>query len=622
MRQPKTLTMLAAVITLVFLPSALHAQADWPVYGRDSGGRRYSTLNEITPKNVTRLKLAWQYAVDPDTGTAIPPPGAGQASEATPIVVKGVLYTGTAKHTVVAIEGDTGKVLWQYDLEKAGAPRRGVSYWPGDKQNAPRIFVGTQDGRLIALNAATGQPAPGFAKEGILDLREGVTEKYPKVAYRMSSPGAIYRNLIVTGAQGMEDDPGGPYMDVRAWDVRTGKLMWTFHPLPRPGEDGADTWPKDAWIGNGSPAAWGPMAIDEVRGLAYLPMGQPAPQYYGGGRPGQNLYSSSIVALDINSGTVRWYFQLTHHDVWDYDAAVAPAFIDIVRGAKKIATVVAVSKTSMMFFLDRDTGKSIYPVEERPVPQSDTPGEKTWPTQPFSTKPGPLARLSIKPDETFTGEPEHEKFCRDLVAKIGGIHNYGPFTPYSSSEYRVIFPGQVGGVNFGGVAIDQKLGLVFVNSQDLAGLGRLDKSPEGDLVAYRRSTPLPGKGTFYSRFWDPDTRLPCQPPPWAHLTAVNANTGKIAWNVPLGTNDILDAKGMHNTGSIGQGGPIVTAGGLLFIAATGDKRFRAFDEQSGKMLWETKLDSEGHSTPLTYLGKNGRQYVVIVSSGVNAFAIE
>jgi quinoprotein glucose dehydrogenase len=235
-------------------------------------------------------------------------------------------------------------------------------------------------------------------------------------------------------------------------------------------------------------------------------------------------------------------------------------------------------------------------------------------------KPPPLARLGIKPDEIFTGEPEHEKFCRDLVAKIGGLHNEGPYTPYSSKEIRVLFPGQQGGANYGGVSIDPKLGYVFVNTRDVAGMGRLDKTPEGDKVAYRRFSPL-GAGSFFSRFWDPATQLPCQQPPWAHLSAVNANTGEIAWRVPLGTSDELEAKGIHNTGAFGQGGSITTAGGLVFIAGTIDKRFRAFDSRTGKMLWEAKLDSEGHTSPMTYLGRNGKQYVVIVSSGLNAFAL-
>jgi glucose dehydrogenase len=274
-----------------------------------------------------------------------------------------------------------------------------------------------------------------------------------------------------------------------------------------------------------------------------------------------------------------------------------------------------------MFFLDRETGKSIYPTEERPVPQSDIPGEHSWPTQPFPLKPPPLARQGMRPDEIFTGEPEHEKFCRDLADKIGGIHSYGSYTPYSSQEYRVIFPGQQGGPNYGGVSVDPRLAYVFVNSRDVAGMGRMDKMPATDKVAYRRSSPL-GPGSVNARFWDPNKQMPCQQPPWAQLMAVNANTGDIAWRVPLGTSEEMEAKGIHHTGAFGQGGPTATAGGLVFIAGTIDKHFRAFDSRTGKILWEEKLDSEGHTSPMTYLGRNGKQYVVIVSSGVNAFALE
>jgi len=618
----RAMKILASILLVCLLVSGLYGQGDWPAYAYSQAGQRYSPLTQINAKTVSKLKLAWQYGVDPRGIDLNPATRALTATEAVPIMAAGLLYTPTVQHTIVALEPETGKEVWKYDLgNKVGAPLRGVSYWPGDKENPALVFAGTSDGKLIALNAKTGTLSSKFGKDGAVDLRAGVTEKFPDANYHMSSPGAIYRNLIITGAQGKEDDPDGPAMDVRAWDVRTGKLFWTFHTIPHPGEPGYQTWPKDNWIAAGSPANWGAATVDEQRGLVFLPIGQPASQYYGGARNGQNLYSSSIVALDANTGKVRWYFQLTHHDVWDYDAEAAPSLMNITRSGKTVPVVVAVSKPGLMFFLDRENGKSIYPVEERPVPQSDVPGEETWPTQPFPVKPPPLARLSIKTDEVFTGEPEHEKFCRDLVAKIGGVHNEGPYTPYSSGEIRIIFPGQQGGPNYGGVSVDPKLGYVFVNSRNVAGLGRLDKTKEGDQVAYRRFSPL-GQGSFYSRFWNPATQLPCQQPPWAELMAVNANTGDIVWRVPLGTSDELEAKGIHNTGAFGQGGSIATGGGLVFIAGTIDKRFRAFESQSGKLLWETKLDAEGHTNPMTFMGRNGKQYVVIVSSGISAFALE
>jgi glucose dehydrogenase len=609
---------LAAVLLAGLFAPVAYCQTDWPAYGYDQSGQRYSPLKQIDTANVSKLRKAWQYGISSDAANAATqgPP----ATEAVPIMVDGMLYTPTVNHAIVALEPESGEEIWKYDLSKANATLRGLTYWPGDKDNPPAILAGTSEGRLIALNARTGKLVPGFGKEGVVDLRVGVTEKFPTAPYHMSSPGVIYNNLIITGAQGKEDDPDGPAMDVRAWDLRTGKLVWTFHTIPHPGETGYETWPKDNWMAAGSPANWGAATVDAQRGLVFLPIGQPAAQYYGGARHGQNLFSSSIVALDANTGKVRWYFQLTHHDLWDYDAEAAPSLMEVIRDGKKIPVVVALSKPGLMFFLNRETGKSLYAWEERPVPQSDVPGEQSSPTQPFPVKPPPLARQGMKPDEVFTGEPEHEKFCRDLVAQIGGIHNEGAYTPYSSKEFRVIFPGQQGGPNYGGVSVDPTLGYVFVNSRNVGGMGRLDKSPDGDQVAYRRYSPL-GKGSFNARFWDPDTELPCQQPPWAELMAVNANTGDIAWRVPFGTSDELEAKGIHNTGAFGQGGSIATAGGLVFIAGTIDKRIRGFESRSGKLLWEAKLDAEGHTNPMTYMGRNGKQYVVIVTSGINAFAL-
>src|SRR6202162_2653350 len=610
---------LAAVFLAGLFAPVAYCQTDWPAYGYDQSGQRFSPLKQIDTANVSKLRKAWQYGITSDAANAATqgPP----ATEAVPIMVDGMLYTPTVNHAIVALEPESGEEIWKYDLSKANATLRGLTYWPGGKDNPPAILAGTSEGRLIALNAKTGKLVPGFGKEGVVDLRAGVTEKFPTAPYHMSSPGVIYNNLIITGAQGKEDDPDGPAMDVRAWDLRTGKLVWTFHTIPHPGEAGYETWPKDNWMAAGSPANWGAATVDAERGLLFWPIGRPAAQYYGRARHGQNLFSSSIVALDANTGKVRWYFQLTHHDVWDYDAEAAPSLMDVIRDGKKIPVVVALSKPGLMFFLNRETGKSVYPWEERPVPQSDVPGEQSSPTQTSPVKPPPLARQGMKPDEVFTGEPEHEKFCRDLVAQIGGIHNEGAYTPYSSKEIRVIFPGQQGGPNYGGVSVDPTLGYVFVNSRNVGGMGRLDKTPDGDQVAYRRFSPL-GKGSFNARFWDPDTEMPCQQPPWAELMAVNANTGDIAWRVPLGTSDELEAKGIHNTGAFGQGGSIATAGGLVFIAGTNDKRIRGFESRTGKLLWEAKLDTEGHTNPMTYTGRNGKQYVVIVSSGVNAFALE
>ncbi len=599
------------VLMPVILSLPLAAQTDWPVYGHDSHGLRYSPLQQINRDNVKSLKPAWTHGLKPGTKLEFAPP-----TEVTPIVAGGLLYYPTLDGTVVALEPETGKEVWSADLGVA-VSRRGVTYWAGDRQNTARVIVGTNDGQMVALDAKAGTKIPGFGNEGSVNLRAGVADNFPRMGYHMTTPGAVFKNLIVTGAQGQENEIKGPLQDVRAWDVRTGKLVWTFHPNPHTGEPGVETWPEGSWVDAGSPAVWGAMAVDEARGLLYLPVGQPAPQYYGGSRPGTNLYSSSLVALDAATGKLRWHFQITHHDIWDYDYSAMPSLFDVRRNGRTIPAVAVISKASLLFILNRETGEPVYPVEERPVAQSDVPGEATSPTQPFPSRPEPLARQSIAPDEIFTGEPEHEKFCRDLVEKIGGIHNYGPYTPYSDKEYRLIFPGQVGGLNFGGVSVNPDLGYIFVNTIDEAGMGILKK--EGDT--YNRSSPL-GVGTFYSRFWDPAKQWPCQPTPWAHLVAVDASTGNIAWKVTLGSEPELEAKGLHNTGSVGAGGSMATGGGLVFIGATNDKQFRAFDARTGQVLWQTTLDYGANATPITYMGRDGKQYVAIISSGLNAFALE
>jgi quinoprotein glucose dehydrogenase len=375
---------LKAFVIACIAGASLYAQtasrsAEWTTYSGGAEGQRYSPLSQINTKNVSGLRLAWQYGVP---GAGVPVKSVGR-SQAIPIFVRGVLYTSTAQRTIVALNPATGDEIWKYELEKGGAPNRGVAYWAGEGRLSARILAGTSDGRLLALDAGTGKPVAAFGDQGAIDLRVGVAEKFPKMPYSMASPGIVYRNLIITGAQGQEDNPEGPAMDVRAWDVRTGKLIWTFHTIPHPGELGYETWPEGYWMTAGSPANWGFGSVDAERGLIFLPIGQPASQYYGGHRAQQNLYSSSVVALDANTGRVRWHFQLTHHDVWDYDNAATPALVDVVRDGRRVPAIVTVAKSGLMFFLERETGKPIYPVDERPVPHSDIPGEETWPTQPF-----------------------------------------------------------------------------------------------------------------------------------------------------------------------------------------------------------------------------------------------
>jgi len=607
----------ATLALAAFATPGIYCQTDWPAYGHDQTGQRYSPLTQISTKNVAKLKLAWQYGIDASGNDLNSANRALAGTEAVPIMAGGLLYTPTAKHTVVALEPETGKEVWKFELGRVGAPLRGVTYWQGDKDIPAEILLGTSDGRLIALNAKTGKPVPGFGNEGTVNLRIGVAEKFPDAPYHMGSPGALYRGLIITGAQGQEDNPDGPAMDVRAWDMRTGKLVWTFHTLPRPGEPGYETWPKDNWISGGSPAHWGAATIDAQRGLVFLPVGQPAAQYYGGAREGQNLYSSSIVALDAATGKVRWYFQLTHHDMWDYDAEAAPALIDVIRDGKKIPAVVAISKPGLMFFLDRDTGKSIYPMEERAVPQSDIPGEHSWPTQPFPMKPPPLARTRYQASDLVSAAettPEHVRACQELIEKNGGVSNAGPFTPWgyradgASMKSTLVFPGGLGGSNWGGTAYDRQTGFLLAATQDVGALGWVEKAKDGSPVPYDKASL---DRTFDVRM--PGGSWPCQKPPWGQLIAINTSTGDFAWQRTLGVTDQLpEAK--QNTGRPVLAGPIVTASGLIFIGSTDDNRFRALDAKTGREVWVAKLERRGNADPITYADRNGKQYVAIVAT--------
>ncbi len=604
------------LLLLALLAMSAPAQDDWPVYGHDPGGMRYSVLDQINTKNVSRLKRAWTY----HTGEVAPGPAGprGQrdvAFETTPLVIGNTLYFSTPANRVIALEADTGRELWQYDPHAAfgnvkSRQHRGVAYWPGDRATPPRILFGTLDGRLIALNAQTGKSVPGFGNEGQVNLRAGVAGGFPKSVYGVTSPPAIYRDLVIVGSEVPESPGLGPAGDVRAFNVRTGELVWTFHTVPRPGEPGHETWEGESWKNRTGANAWSIMTVDVQRGLVFVPVGSPAYDFYGGDRKGSNLYGNSLVALDARTGKLVWYYQFVHHDVWDYDPPAPPALVTIRRDGRDIPAVVQVTKMGLVFVLDRATGKPLFPIEERPVPQSDVPGEATWPTQPVPLKPPPLSRSAMTRDEISTVTPESHRFCTELFDILTTRGRYTPF----GLKLTLVIPGTLGGATWSGVSFDPKLGYVFVNTNEAGAIGRMAEQPPGSPVRYRRTSP---QGE-YARFWD-SNMWPCQQPPWGLLQAVNLNTGEIAWKVPLGITEELEAKGIHNTGAPNIGGSIVTAGGLVFIAATNDSRFRAFDARSGKELWVTKLDASGHATPITYLGRNGKQYVVIAAGGGGFF---
>ncbi|MBU3077390.1 pyrroloquinoline quinone-dependent dehydrogenase [Sphingomonas sp. XMGL2] len=596
------------------------AKPDWPSYGRDPGGQRHSPLKQITPANVARLKIAWTYHMrpaQPAPGMAAAPvdpeTGAGRRasrfipSQATPIVVKGVMYLPTPYGRVVALDADTGKEIWAYAL--AGndqAATRGVEYWPGMDGARPQIIFGTRAGKLIALDAGSGRPVAGFGTDGIVDMKtpEVLNGASPSATmFGMSSPPLVYRNLIITGSRVQEMPSQGAAGDVRAWDARTGRLVWTFHTIPRPGEPGHETWEGDSWKNRSGVNVWTFLAADVQRGIVYLPVASPTFDRWGGDRKGANLYGTSVVALDAATGRYLWHFQTVHHDIWDLDLTSA-SLVDVRRNGRTIPAIAVMNKTAILFLLDRVTGKPIYEVKEVPVPtETDIASEAPWPTQPMPVTPPPLGRLSFTMAELADVTPELKGRCEALV-KEWNIVESRMFQPLRADSAVAFFPGSFGGVDWGGAAFDPKLGYYIVNINNLASPQQLEKQPDGSYVL---------KGG-YRYFWDRETRLPCQRPPWGELVAVDVNKGRIAWRRTLGVSENLPA-GLQETGRPSLGGPITTAAGLTFVGGTDDNRLRAFDSRTGRQLWEMKLPASIYATPMTYQGKAGRQYVAAVNTG-------
>lgn len=596
---------------------AAHAQAstDWPMFGHDSSSTRFSPLTQINPNTVRVLRRSWTYHMKRDnpavtSAGAIGHGGGRRSSQATPIVVNGMMYIPTPYGTVIALDPDAGTEIWTFKLDRSNPAGRAVSYWPGDKQTPASIVFGTRDGRLISLNAQTGKLMKSFGENGVIDLKKEVNNGFPNARYDMTSPPEIYKDLIITGSQVQETPEHGPSGDVRAWDVHTGKMVWRFHSVPHPGETGNDTWPADSWKNRSGTNVWGMISVDVKRDLVFLPFGSSSYDFYGADRKGKNLFSDSLVALKADTGKLVWYFQTVHHDLIDYDLTSAPVLMEVQHKRRKIPAVAVIGKAGLMYILDRRNGKSIYGVEERPVPISDVPGEEASPTQPFPVKPEPLGRESFTPADLASVTPEQKKFCEALYSQNGGMKNRGPFTPFGT-EMTVIFPGTIGVTNWQGMSLNPKLGYLFVNTMNLGDVGKMEKQDPGSGPPYERTSPW---GT-YARFWNNDTFMPCQQPPWGQLWAIDVNTGDVAWKIPFGVVESLEAKGVHDTGAPNYGGSIATESGLVFIAATNDHRFRAFDAKTGKVLWETTLETGSYNVPMTFQGKDGKQYVVLVATG-------
>jgi len=591
--------------------------ADWPMYRHDLAGTGYSRLTQITSANVARLTQAWTYRLQSNAAPAAPAgrggAGAGVNSQATPIVIDGVMYLPAANR-VVALEAETGKEIWQYPVTSGAPSRRGVAYWPGEANMSPRILF-MAGGRLIALEARSGVIAAGFGTKGEVDI---------EVPYN-SVPG-IFRNVVIVGANTPPGTIGG-IGNARAFDVRTGAKLWEFSSVPQPGSVGHDTWEGDSWKGRLGANAW-PFyfTIDEQRGLLYLPLASPIPGAFGGDRKGANLFGNSVVAVNVQTGAYTWHFQTIHHDLWDHDPPAPPGLFDIVQGGRTIPALGVTTKSGYLYILNRETGRPIFGVEERAVPKSDVPGELAFPTQPIPVKPPALARVAYSAADLVTAAdttPEHAQACAELVEKIGGVYNAGPFTPWrlraegASPATTLGFPGGLGGANWGGTAFDPTSRFLLVATQDVGALGSIENAKGGSLVPYEKTTP--GRSTFDVRIGD--ANWPCQKPPWGRLTAINTSTGEFAWQVPLGITDQLPPEKQH-TGRPLLAGPIVTASGLVFIASTDDNRFRALDVKTGKELWATRLERRGNADPITYRGRNGRQYVAVVATdSVLAYAL-
>jgi glucose dehydrogenase len=484
-----------------------------------------------------------------------------------------------------------------------------VAYWAGDTGHPARILF-TSGRRLIALEARTGERAAGFGANGEIDLG---------VPY--NSVPLVFKNVAVVGANSPPGAIGG-IGNPRAYDARTGAKLWEFSAVAQPGAPGHETWEGDSWKDRLGANAW-PFyfTLDEQRGLLFVPLASPIPGEYGGDRKGANLFGNSVVAVEIETGKYRWHFQTIHHDLWDHDPPAPPGLITVVRAGRTIPALALTTKSGYMYILNRETGQPVFGVEERPVAKSDVPGEFAFATQPFPVKPPPLARARYNPEDLVSANdttPEHARACAELVEQAGGVSNAGPFTPWryraegTKPPATLNFPGGLGGANWGGTAFDPGSGYIFVFTQDVGALGWIEKAKEGSRGGpYDKVTAPVGRGTFDVRIGG--TSLPCQKPPWGRLIAVNAATGDFAWQVTLGITEQL-LPGKQHTGRPGVAGPIVTAGGVVFVASTDDNRFRALDAKTGKELWITKLERRGNANPMTYQGKNGKQYVGIVAT--------
>jgi len=603
--------------------------AGWPAYGGDAGGTRYSPLVQITPANVNELRVAWVFRTG-ELGQGVKD-WSRSAFEATPILYDGTLYFTTSSTDVVAVNAATGMLRWRHDsgsrkdLHYSDGVSRGVSLWvdeasPHSEVCHARIYAPTLDGRLLALDAATGSSCAEFGERGAVNLLKDVRSQFKKDDewrnYLVASPPAVLDGKVIVGSsigdnRAVLEELG----TVRAFDARSGKLMWSWDPIPRDSSNPVyKEWDPQSVERASAANAWAPLSVDAARHLVFVPTGSASPDFFGGERPGDNRWANSVVALNGETGEFKWGQQLVHHDLWDYDVAAQPTLVDLVHDGKSVAAVIQATKTGFLYIFERDSGAPVFPIMERPVPQDAVPGEHPSPTQPYPAAPPALARQTpVTPDDAWGITWFDTRACRK---RIEGYRSEGMFQPPAVKD-SLMQPSNAGGVNWGGVAFDPKRQLAIANTMNLPFVVAL--VPRGQLHEQSASGKYPDfefarqEGTPYGMrraAFKSNLGIPCVKPPWGVLTAVDAQHGTLKWQIPLGDTPFIHL----NLGMPGIGGPIVTASGLVFIAASLDDRLRAFDTDSGKLLWEVKLPAGGQATPMTY-SLGGRQYVVIAAGG-------
>ncbi len=613
----------ALALGLIATPLSAHdtlinaEDGDWPLYARDHAGQRYSPLTEINRENIDQLERAWSLQLRPNGGGAI-------LAGSVPIVIDGTMYL-VLGDAVVAVEAHTGREIWRY--QASGFLRRSVTWWPGDHDHNPRLYYSSGNA-LHAIDAETGQAATDFGVDGKAEF-EGTPYGYPP---------SIFGNTLIIGALSPEISEG-PSGNTRGFDAITGEKKWEFNVVPRPGEIGHETWLDDGWVNRPGNNMWVWYTTADVEtGLVFMTLGSPGPNYWGGDRPGANLFGNSVVAVHAETGEYAWHFQTIHHDLWDWDLPAPPVLIDVEVDGEVIPALAETGKPGLMYILDRRTGEPIHGVNEHFVSAANVPGEYYHPTQPIPVRPAPLSRMWWDITDVVTEEdttPEHVAACHALLDSYGGtFYNSGPFTPFFLHEEgdppraSINLPHN-GGSNWGGSAADPTTGYIYINTSESGSIGWIEeRDPEGDYgrgtaeswQPYDRGS-LSGPGAYssFSAAFENENgqrmNLPCIRPPWGRLHAVDGNTGEIAWSVPLGTTPGLP-EGKQNTGSNNTfGGPTVTAGGLVFMGATSDGYFRAFDAETGELVWSEHLDYAAMTIPVSYEGSDGKQYIAVYATG-------